>query len=264
MWQRLTVDRGWPLVVHRLGEGPAIVMLPSLGRPATDLARVGGLLADRGYAVAAIEFRGVGGSGGPLQGLTLDDYAADVAHVVEQGGLAPCHLIGAPFGSRVARLLAARRPELVASVTVIAAGGRVPPDPDTLAKARAFMAGIAVGEDRAKLRDLGREVYFSPSFQADPAWMDAWLAAWSPAALMAQRSALHASGDPAPLPSGRPVLILQGADDRIAPAGNAQLLQAALGTQARLVQYERAGHMLLIERPQDVADAIATFVKDVG
>jgi len=266
VWRHLTIDGGgWPLVVRCLGEGPPIVLLAALGRPAIDFDVTGEVLARRGHLVAAIEFRGIGGSGGPMGNLTLDDYAGDVELAVRRLDLAPCHLVGAPFGSRVARLVCTRNPDLVRSVTLIAAGGIVPPDPPTVARARAFMTGIVAGHPAAALAEIARDVYFSPSFRIAAGWMEGcWLPSFSAHGLVAERAALHASGDPVSVPAATPVLILQGRDDRIAPPVNAHRLKAALGGRARLVEFEQAGHMLLLERPRDVADAIADFLADLA
>ena len=74
--------------------------------------------------------RGVGGSSGSLDGITVHDLAADVAGVLEAMDCGPAHLVGHAFGNRIARCLAADRPALVRSVTVLAAGGLIaPPTP---------------------------------------------------------------------------------------------------------------------------------------
>ena len=86
-------------------------------------------LADRlvasGHRVALPAPRGIESSTGPMEGLTLHDLAEDVAAVVEALGDAPVTVVGHAFGNRVARTLAADRPDLVDSVVLVAAGGKV-------------------------------------------------------------------------------------------------------------------------------------------
>ena len=54
----------------------------------------------------------------------LSDLAADVAGVIESLGLeTPLDVLGHAFGNRVVRMLATNRPDLVRSVTLVAAGG---------------------------------------------------------------------------------------------------------------------------------------------
>jgi pimeloyl-ACP methyl ester carboxylesterase len=73
--------------------------------------------------------RGIGGSIGPLEGITLHDLAADVASVVATEGQGPAVVIGHAFGNWVARTLAADRPDLVRGIVLAAAAlkGPLPP-----------------------------------------------------------------------------------------------------------------------------------------
>ena len=87
-------------------------------------------LSDSGYRVVRINFRGSGKSTGPSEGVTLHTLAADVAGVIQALKLGPTNVAGHAFGNRVARTLAADRPELVRTVILFAAGGKVPPTPD--------------------------------------------------------------------------------------------------------------------------------------
>jgi pimeloyl-ACP methyl ester carboxylesterase len=264
MWQSLTIDRdGWPLVGYSIGEGHVVLMLPSLGRSATDFRNIGERLAMRGHRVLALEFRGCGGSGGPLAGLTLDDYADDVECVIEALGLTRVHLVGAPFGSRVVRRLLDRRSPRIASAIVVGAGGSAALAPEVVAEARRFMAGL--GKEPADvLAGLARRLYFSPA-SAEAGWpQHEFLSGWSIAPMMAQRAALHASAESSAT-IDKPLLILQGRDDVISPPENASRLKNEVGASAELVLFENAGHMLILERPGEVADAIAGFIaRQVG
>lgn len=115
------------LEVLAQGKGPTIVMLPSLGRGATDFDAIADKLAEAGFRVLRPEPRGIGKSTGPWQGVKLEDLAADVAAIIEQDKNGPAFVVGHAFGNRVARMLATARPELVAGVSLIAANvGRNP------------------------------------------------------------------------------------------------------------------------------------------
>jgi pimeloyl-ACP methyl ester carboxylesterase len=69
-------------------------------------------LADAGYRVIRINFRGSGKSTGSAEGVTLHTLAADVAGVIKALKLGPVNVAGHAFGNRVARMLAADHPEL--------------------------------------------------------------------------------------------------------------------------------------------------------
>jgi pimeloyl-ACP methyl ester carboxylesterase len=71
------------------GTGPTIVILPSLGRGATDYDEVADILAADGFRVLRPQPRGIGVSQGPMTGLTLHDYAGDVAAVIRQAAHGP-------------------------------------------------------------------------------------------------------------------------------------------------------------------------------
>jgi pimeloyl-ACP methyl ester carboxylesterase len=101
--------------VRMAGSGPTLVLLPGLGRPAEDLDPMAQLLVEAGYRVIQPDPRGSGGSTGPLNELTLHDLAGDVAAVIEGVGETGIIIVGHAFGNRIARALAASRPDLVST-----------------------------------------------------------------------------------------------------------------------------------------------------
>ena len=80
------------------------------------------------FRLYAINPRGISGSKGNLEGLTLHDLTNDVAMVIKALVSKPVPVLGNAFGNRVARCLAADHPNLVKSLILIAAGGLHPPD----------------------------------------------------------------------------------------------------------------------------------------
>jgi pimeloyl-ACP methyl ester carboxylesterase len=59
-----------------------------------------------------------------------------------------------------------------------------------------------------------------------------------------------------------PVLVIAGEQDEIAPAAGQHAFAATL-PHARLVMLDRVGHLIHYERPQDAADAIGAFLRDL-
>ena len=59
-------------------------------------------------------------------------------------------------------------------------------------------------------------------------------------------------------------LILQGADDQIAPPGNGVELQKELGDRATLVNVPGAAHLLPLEQPETTASKVIGFIKGLG
>jgi pimeloyl-ACP methyl ester carboxylesterase len=103
------------------GTGPAIVILPSLGRGAEDYDVVAAHLAAGGFRVLRPQPRGIGASTGPMANLTMHDYAADVATVIEHESKGPVVVVGHALGNYVARMLATDRPDLVRGVLLAGA-----------------------------------------------------------------------------------------------------------------------------------------------
>ncbi|MGA9868421.1 MAG: alpha/beta hydrolase, partial [Acetobacteraceae bacterium] len=98
------------------GDGPLLVMLPSSSRDSEDFDEVAASFAASGLRVLRPQPRGMGGSTGKLKGLTLHDYARDVAAVIEHQRAGPAVVLGHAFGQWVARTLASDRPDLVRGV----------------------------------------------------------------------------------------------------------------------------------------------------
>src|SRR6185503_1289934 len=85
------------------GQGPGIVLLPSLGRGAADFDPIAERLAGAGFRVLRPQPRGIGRSTGSWDNVTLQDLAADIAAVIEHADNGPAFVVGHAFGNRVAR-----------------------------------------------------------------------------------------------------------------------------------------------------------------
>ncbi len=252
---RLRIEAGPARLVAVLrGSGPLVVMVPSLGRGAADFDDLAGRLAAAGFRAVAIEPRGVGRSEGPMEGLTLHDYAADLAATIEALQDGPAHVIGHAFGNRVVRCFATDRPDLARSVTLLGAGGRVPPDAEAAAAlGRCFEPEISL-DDRMAAAAIA---FFAPG--NDPRlWSDGWY----PEVAAAEGAASRATPPTVWWDAGvAPVLVVQGLQDRIAPPGNGRALKEAFDDRVTLVEVADAGHALLPEKPAAVAEAVIAFLR---
>ena len=239
------------------GTGPAIAAIASLGRGSEDFADLSRRLAQRGFRVIAPEPRGIGRSAGPMADLTLHDYAADVAAVIEQAGAAPAVVLGHAYGNTVARTLATDRPDLVRGVILVAASGRAPMD----AEAR---EGIARSSDlslpAAERAHFLAQAYFAAGHDAS-----AWMGGWFPAVQAAEMRAYARSKPDDYLAAGGtvPILDLQGAEDVIIPHRLSLDLQRELGPRVTVVVLPDAGHALLPEQPEAAVNAIAGWLATI-
>lgn len=256
MFSPVTLERGdVKLCVEIGGEGPLVLLLPSAGRGASDFSALASVLEARRYSAAAVNPRGAGGSTGPLEGLTLHDLAADVSVVVEELAHGPAHLVGHAFGNRVARCLATDRPDLVRSVTLLAAGGRV-----AGTRREPFLpeGGVLTSDGFEAMR----RAMFSPRSAASVA--EAWRSGWWFDTLRAQGAAVFGTPVDEWWSAGvAPILVIQGMDDEVAPPENARLLLSEHPDRVALVEIEGAGHAILIERPNEVAEHLLRFLRRV-
>lgn len=228
---------------------PTLVLLPGLGRPSSDLDPFARLLLAARYRIVQPEPRGIGPSAGPLEGLTLHDLAGDIAAVIEAVGGAPAIVIGHAFGNRVARCLAADRPDLVRLVVLLSSSGKVQPSPE-IAEAIALAQGVDTPPDiRA---EAVRKAWYGPGRD-----ISVWLDGWSQKVMRAYLAAAAATPVADFWTAGQaPLLIVQGLADVSAPVGNGRMLKEEVGARATLVELPGIGHALPVEDPDAVAAAV--------
>src|SRR5437762_1767675 len=128
--QREVVTRGG-VTVDVTGEGrrPLIVLLPSLGRDSDEFEPLAKQIADAGFRVLRPQPRGYARSAGPMENLTLHDFASDVAAVIEHENAGPAVIAGHAFGHFVAKMTAVDFPKLARGVILIGAAQKNP-DPE--------------------------------------------------------------------------------------------------------------------------------------
>jgi pimeloyl-ACP methyl ester carboxylesterase len=242
------------------GAGETIVLLPGGTLTVGYLDGLAEALAKGGYRVVAINFRGSGKSTGPSEGVTLQTFADDVAGVIKTLNLGPVHVAGNDFGNRVARMFAASHPELTRSVILLAAGGKIQPKPD------ADHALQVIFNPKSTEADILAVMNYLVANPADSArvWaifkrsLDPGAAAIEAAA--AKATPLEAWWAP---PGQTRYLILQGANDLIAPPENGVELQKELGARATLVNVPGAAHLLPLEQPGTAAAHMIDFIRQL-
>jgi pimeloyl-ACP methyl ester carboxylesterase len=236
------------------GEGPLVVLLPSLGRGATDFADLAAALIDRGYRVLCPQPRGIGRSVGPMQGNTLHELAADIAFILRRENGGPAIAAGHAFGQKVARALAADHPELARAVIMLAGAGRAPiPEHVRLA--------ILVCGDYSK-SDTERIAALNTAFFASGNDPTVWLAGWYPATKAMELEAEKSTPLDEFIGAGRaPILDVQAEEDTVVPPSARQDLKNELGDRVTIAIIPRAGHALLPEQPAAVADAVDSYIR---
>ncbi len=246
------------------GQGPVVVMLPSLGRSVRDYDDVARRLAASGLRVVRPEPRGIGQSKGPMDNLSVHDFASDVAAVVESEGKGPVVVVGHAWGNFPARQLAADRPDLVKGVVLVAASaGKVPPG-STEKPINAEMRKAIDGPSDMSLPEQQRLEYLRLAFFAAGNDPRVWLDGWHSQTHEAESHARNTTPVDDYFAAGKaPILDLQGEEDTVAPRRFSNVLKSMLGDRVTVVVIPHAGHAMAPEQPQAMADAIASFTRSV-
>ena len=253
---QFTVDReNFKIVVHAWGSGPRVIMIPSLGRGAGDFAAIAERIAANGFRALCPEPRGLGGSTGPLEDITLHDYAQDVAAVVEADGASRAVIAGHAFGNFVARTTAADFPNLVRAVVLLAATHTWPlaqPLRDSINKCHMMHL-----PETERLQHL-QHVFFAPGNDAS-----VWLGGGDEEVMHAERAATEATPKEEWWTAGSaPVLDVLALADPLSPPGSTTCYRDQWGAdRVEIVGIADAAHALLPEQPVAVADAIVTYMK---
>jgi pimeloyl-ACP methyl ester carboxylesterase len=104
------------------GQGAPLLLAPPSWWPSdTWKVAVVPFLSKR-YRTIIFDCRGTGYSGKPDHGYTIEQFAEDCAGLLKHLEVTRCHAIGFALGGQIAQALAIQRPDLVATLTIAAAG----------------------------------------------------------------------------------------------------------------------------------------------
>ncbi|MBV9593481.1 MAG: alpha/beta hydrolase [Actinobacteria bacterium] len=246
------------------GQGPLIVMLPSLGRSGEDYNQVAAKLAADGFRVLRPQPRGIGQSQGPMEHLNMHALAADVAAVIDHEHKGKVVVVGHAFGNFVARQLAADRPDLVQGVVLAAASaGKVPPGSTEKPIGPEVREGIDCPSDASlpetKRLDCLRRIFFAPGHDAS-----VWLGGWNDAVHhMESWAREHTPVDDYFAAGSAPILDLQAGEDPVAPRRFSNVVKSMIGDRVTVVVVPNASHALFPEQPDAVARELAAFARRV-
>lgn len=245
------------LKAYRSGEGPEIVMFASAGREASDFNELAERLTGNGYSVTLFEAPAINGTQASVENPSLFDLADDAAIYLETRD-APVVVLGHAFGNRLARAVATRHPDQVRGVILLAAGGLKPiPEKANTALMQSFDPRLTPEEHREAVR-YG---FFAKGNSIPDYWLRGWHLETGRLQGVATQSVESSLWWKA---GGKPLLVIAGLQDTIAPPANTiDLLEAELGDQITAVRIDGAGHALLPEVPDQLARAIEAWLADL-
>jgi pimeloyl-ACP methyl ester carboxylesterase len=236
--------------------------------------------------------RGHGASGrGDAEHSTIEQLALDLAAVLEaRVPDGPVVLVGHSMGGMTIMGLAALRPELfgtkvVAAALISTSSGNLADlsfgMPELLTRVRTAFFPVAAWTMRRRpalaertrrvaaelVSTITRSLSFA-SADVDPAlgrYVDAMIAG-TPVDVIAEfypsLAGLDETGALEPL-RAIPTLVLTGAEDKLIPKEHSGLIMDRL-PDATYVEIPEAGHMVLLEKPAEVSEAITALLRKVG
>jgi pimeloyl-ACP methyl ester carboxylesterase len=239
---------------------PAVLFIHGAGMDHTVWALQARYFAHHGRTVLAIDLPGHGRSAGTPLG-SIERTAVWITRLLDAVEVKSAVLVGHSMGALIALETAATAPARVRALALLGVAERMPVHPELQAAADANeslapelvaswghgSAGHVGGHPTPGLWMMGGTL--SLLDRADDSVLAADLAAcnaYQGAAAAAARIAC-------------PTLLLLGAGDRMTPPAKAKPIGAAI-RQARTVVLPDAGHMLMIERPDAVTDALRDIV----
>jgi pimeloyl-ACP methyl ester carboxylesterase len=208
------------------------------------------------YDYAAPDLRGFGNARALSGPYTVDAYADDVADLIAQHQFGRYIVIGHSMGGKIALALAARRPEGLEALVLLAPS---PPSPEPINDRAAMLA--AYGDHAAALA-IAKKIIKRPLApglvdqvvgdmlrSAKPAW-NAWVQEGSRENISAKVGRISV-----------PTLVLSGTDDAAIPTGVLASKVMPCLSAGRLVIITAAGHLLPLETADDVVEAVETMAR---
>jgi pimeloyl-ACP methyl ester carboxylesterase len=235
---------------------PAIVLLHGAGFDHSTWALHTRWFAHHGFAVLAPDLPGHGRSSGkPLA--TIADMADWTAALIAAAGATSARLVGHSMGSLIALETAARHPAKVSGLSLIGTAATMTVGSDLL---RAAEANEQAAIDMVSIWGLGFQAELGGSL-APGLWMHSGaqrvLERCRPGVLYNDLAACNAyqGALAAAATISVPATLILGERDMMTPAKAGKALAAAI-PHAKTIVLPGAGHMMMVERPDELLAAL--------
>jgi pimeloyl-ACP methyl ester carboxylesterase len=235
---------------------PTVVLIHGAGFDHTAWALHSRWFAHHGSSVLAPDLPGHGRSVGPAL-KSIAEMADWVSALLAAVGAMRAHLIGHSMGSLIALETAARYPDKVSALGLIGTAATMTVGPDLL---KAAEANDEAAIDMVSIWGLGYAAELGGSL-APGLWMHAGaqrtLQHCAPGVLHSDLAACNAYAGAlaAAAKVTVPTTLILGERDMMTPAKTGKALSAAIAG-ARTVVLPGAGHMIMMERPDELLAAI--------
>ncbi|MGO9941168.1 MAG: alpha/beta fold hydrolase [Rhodoblastus sp.] len=255
--RRLISAHGQTVEAFVYGEGPeTLIMAAGNGRPGSQLMDLAKAIASAGIRTVVYNYRGIGASDGPIDGLTLVDYGNDVWAIADALGAQKVHLAGKTYGNRVMRAASQTKPDRVATIILVGAGGEVLPSEETMALYKRYLDPDV---PKAEWLSLQAKLMYAPGNER-LAEKDAGEGEF-PAVAAAEAKASEATPKEAWSMGGTaPMLAITCLLDRVAVPENAFRI-AETRPNTWLAGLPGCGHNMINEQPEELRRLIVGFIQ---
>ena len=240
------------LAYTRRGKGTPLVLLHGYPLDHHLWDDVAPLLEDT-FELILPDLRGFGESTTVDSPFTMDDYASDIAGLLNHLGIQKTAIVGHSMGGYVALAFARLYPERVSGLGLVSS--QVLADPPDRKEGR-YKSAADVSD-----KGIGGVVEtMTPKFTSDEplqAFARETMERQQPAAFIGSLKAMAERMDSTPLLSSFkfPVVIIHGDADALIPLDRAREVKNAI-PQAHLVELNGAGHMPMMEAKEETARAL--------
>lgn len=175
-------------------------------------------------------------------------------------------LCGFSFGGYVALAMLERAPQRIAGLALVNSGAGADNEAQRAARAKAIATAEAGGHEAMVAAQAS--LVFRAASLANPALMETraqMVREYGAARLIAHSRACMARPDRTHVVAmaGCPLLVVAAGDDRVIPTAAQKAFAHSL-TGAQYVEIEAAGHMLPLEQPAALADALRTWINSAA
>jgi pimeloyl-ACP methyl ester carboxylesterase len=243
---------GIQLAYARRGDGPPLVLLHGFPLDHHLWDEVVPLLDDT-FDVIVPDLRGFGESTISDSQFSMDDYASDIAGLLDQLEIQKAAIVGHSMGGYVALAFARLYRDRVSGLGLVSS--------QVLADAPEWKEGRYKSAADVSANGVGSVVEaMTPKFTADEklqSYARASMERQQPAAYIGALKAMAERPDSTSLLSSFrvPVVVIHGDADSLIPLDRAREVKAAL-PQAHLVEIPGAGHMPMMEAKEKTAEAL--------
>ena len=233
------------------GEKPPIVLIHGAG--GTHLYWPSEVRRLPGYRVLALDLPGHGKSGG--RGYqSISSYTKAVVAWLEATHLHHAVFVGHSMGSAICLSLALDYPEYIKGLGLVGAAARLPVNPQILENAASpttFFNAIEMVVGYAFSRQASPDLVETAArrmAETRPSVLHGDFLACNAFDVTVRVTEIH-----------QPTVVICGEEDRMTPLRQSQFLATSL-PDARLESIPLAGHMVMLEQPQLVADTLSRFL----